>query len=187
MLLSSYQCRVEVFKCSPHSQEVGCVVELDQDISAVFPYLNAELKRCRYNPEGPTLEINYENRSVALHARRVAFGAVDGLTEAERVMDSVARLINETWERRHEITPSFRRGPCLSPLDIFQLLPGVNCRRCGEPTCLAFAAKLARENATVSQCAALAKPEHAAHRLQLAALLLEAGYEVPETWLTRVT
>ncbi len=187
MLLSDYKCKVEVFKCSPHSQEVGCVVELGQDISAAFPYLNAELKRSRYNPEGPTLEINYEDRGVALQARRVAFGAVDGIAEAERVMASIASLINDTWERHNEITPSFRRGPCLSPLDIFQLLPGVNCSRCGEPTCLAFAAKLARENAAVSHCAPLAKSEHAAHRLQLAALLLEAGYEVPKEWLAEPT
>ena len=181
-LLRDYEIKLEVFKCSPQAEEVGCLVELGQDIREVMPYLNAVLKRCRYNPDAPALEISHEGRGYALWAKRIAFGGVTGSGEAEQAMRSVQQLINDTWTRRRQIAPSCRKGPTLSPLELFQLLPGVNCGACGEPTCLAFAAKVARETATIGQCSSLARPDNAARRGKLAALLTEAGYDVPESW-----
>jgi len=179
-LLRGYEIRLEVFKCSPHSEAVGCLVDLHQDIREVMPYLNGVLKRCRYNPDAPALEISHEGRGFALWARRIAFGGVTCSEEAEHVMESLQQLINDTWARRDEITPSERRGPCLSPLAVFKLLPGLNCGECGEASCLAFAAKLAREKARLVQCVPLASPDHGERRAALVAMLLEGGYEAPQ-------
>jgi acetyl-CoA decarbonylase/synthase complex subunit gamma len=40
----------------------------------------------------------------------------------------------------------------LSGIEIFKLLPKTNCKECGEPTCLAFAMKLAAGKAELSLC-----------------------------------
>lgn len=40
----------------------------------------------------------------------------------------------------------------LKALDIFKLLPKTNCKKCGCPTCLAFAMKLAQKQTTLDQC-----------------------------------
>lgn len=40
----------------------------------------------------------------------------------------------------------------LKALDIFKLLPKTNCKKCGCPTCLAFAMKLAQKQANLDQC-----------------------------------
>ncbi|MEI6148125.1 MAG: (Fe-S)-binding protein, partial [bacterium] len=40
----------------------------------------------------------------------------------------------------------------LKALDIFKLLPKTNCKKCGSPTCLAFAMKLAQKQASLDQC-----------------------------------
>lgn len=40
----------------------------------------------------------------------------------------------------------------LSGLDIFKLLPKTNCKKCGMPTCLAFAMALAQKKANLDQC-----------------------------------
>ena len=40
----------------------------------------------------------------------------------------------------------------LSGLDIFKLLPKTNCKKCGQPTCLAFAMALAQKKARLDQC-----------------------------------
>lgn len=179
-LLQDYTVQLEVFKCSPHSEAVGCLVDLGQDIREVMPYLNAVLKRCRYNPDAPALEISHEGRGFALWPRRIAFGGVTCSEEAEQVMRSVQELINDTWARRDQITPSERKGPCLGPLALFKLLPGLNCGECGEASCLAFAARLSRENARLVQCVPLASSDHAERRTALVAMLTEAGYEAPE-------
>ncbi|GAH23787.1 unnamed protein product, partial [marine sediment metagenome] len=40
----------------------------------------------------------------------------------------------------------------LTGIEIFKLLPKTNCKECGEPTCLAFAMKLAAGKAELSAC-----------------------------------
>ena len=40
----------------------------------------------------------------------------------------------------------------LKALDIFKLLPGTNCKKCGEPTCLAFAVKLVGRDIEITKC-----------------------------------
>ncbi len=40
----------------------------------------------------------------------------------------------------------------LSGVEIFKLLPKTNCKKCGHPTCLAFAMKLAQRQATIDSC-----------------------------------
>jgi len=40
----------------------------------------------------------------------------------------------------------------LSALEIFKLLPKTNCKKCGQPTCLAFAMQLAMKKVSLSQC-----------------------------------
>ena len=40
----------------------------------------------------------------------------------------------------------------LTGLDIFKLLPKTNCKKCGMPTCLAFAMQLAQKKAKLDKC-----------------------------------
>jgi acetyl-CoA decarbonylase/synthase complex subunit gamma len=40
----------------------------------------------------------------------------------------------------------------LTGLDIFKLLPKTNCKKCGRPTCLAFAMQLAQKKASLTDC-----------------------------------
>ncbi len=40
----------------------------------------------------------------------------------------------------------------LSGLQIFKLLPKTNCKKCGRPTCLAFAMQIAQKKADLSEC-----------------------------------
>jgi len=40
----------------------------------------------------------------------------------------------------------------LSGLDIYKLLPKTNCKKCGSPTCLAFAMRLAMKKASLDEC-----------------------------------
>src|SRR3989304_8822410 len=40
----------------------------------------------------------------------------------------------------------------LTGLDIYKLLPKTNCKKCGRPTCLAFAMQLAQKKANLTDC-----------------------------------
>lgn len=43
----------------------------------------------------------------------------------------------------------------LSPIEIYKLLPGTNCKECGETNCMAFSAKLVNREATLEECTPL--------------------------------
>ncbi len=59
----------------------------------------------------------------------------------------------------------------LSPIEVYKLLPGTNCKECGETNCMAFAAKLVNREATLKECPPLLEPKHSASYEKLWALL----------------
>ena len=50
--------------------------------------------------------------------------------------------INETWDKRDRLTPSYEGQAKPRVLEILKLLPQTNCRDCGQPTCLVFAVRV---------------------------------------------
>ena len=183
MLLREYKFQLFAPKCNPSAEYANCLAALRDDIREVLPYLNATLKACQYNPEAPFLRFRQEGRVVVLRPRQAAISKVADAEAASQALDRVKDLINETWERREQITPSYRRAASLTALQLYRLLPGGNCGRCGEPTCLAFAVKLAAEEAALERCSPLLEEKHGEKRAALVGALLEAGYDVPEDWL----
>ena len=45
----------------------------------------------------------------------------------------------------------------LNVMELVKLLPRTNCKECGEVTCMAFAAKLAKGDARIEACRPLLK------------------------------
>ncbi|MCJ7821763.1 MAG: hypothetical protein MUQ26_01555 [Armatimonadetes bacterium] len=104
---------------------------------------------------------------------------MDDLDDARSILDELTVLINDTWKRRDEITPSHERRERLTALAIYKLLPRTNCRQCGLPTCLAFSVEIASEKRSIIQCAPLFDAPLKDKRDLLLTLLTDAGYQVP--------
>jgi acetyl-CoA decarbonylase/synthase complex subunit gamma len=66
----------------------------------------------------------------------------------------------------------------LSPIDIYKLLPKINCKECGEENCMAFATKIVNREINVDQCPPLLKKEHAKAYEQLKEMLKPPVKEV---------
>jgi ArsR family metal-binding transcriptional regulator len=66
----------------------------------------------------------------------------------------------------------------IKALDIFKLLPGTNCKRCGEPTCLAFAVKLVGHETDIMKCTPLFLEQNQDKQKVLLELLKDAGYNI---------
>ena len=73
-------------------------------------------------------------------------------TEAEKIVDWLKKEINQTWEGRDKIEPTFDRPPAPQMLEILKLLPKTNCKKCGEPTCMVFALRVIDEVKEVEDC-----------------------------------
>lgn len=182
MLLRGYD-KIETFfpPCHPGEVEtVTATAELTDDISPVFPYLNAIQKGTIYDPQRQTLNFKQGGRGITLYSRKALVTNLKDREEAEKFLERLRDLINKTYERREEIEPSYKSRAKLTVLDLYKLLPRTNCGECGEPTCMAFATKLVGEEVEVERCRPLFAAEYQEMRERLLGLLDEAGYAVPQ-------
>jgi ArsR family metal-binding transcriptional regulator len=138
--------------CMADEAKVRLVAHLSGDVTKVLPYLNAEMPGACYCADGPNLTFMKGYRLVTLSSRRIAIGKADEITDAWRLLAEIRDRINETWARRASITPSFEMRSKPPVLEIYKRLPRTNCRLCGEPSCMAFAAKLRLGEGKLSQC-----------------------------------
>jgi ArsR family metal-binding transcriptional regulator len=143
MLLRGYTKRIFRPACNPSFQSLHCIAELDQDVGEVLPYLNAELGGFEYFKDPPAVTFRTQGKIITVHPRRIAVNALKDEEEAEKILQWLKSEINETWEKRGGIEPSYEGMPKPKVLEILKLLPKTNCRRCGEPTCMVFAVRVA--------------------------------------------
>lgn len=165
--------------CHPGEVEwVRVDAELTDDISPVFPYLNAIVKGPVYDPQNQTLGFTLGGHGVTLYPRRIHVTRLRDDQEVQDSLEHLRRLINEVWTRRKEITPSYKTRAKLTALAIYAHLPKTNCGQCGEPTCMAFALKLLGEGKKLGQCVPLFSEACQERREKLIRLLGDAGYEI---------
>jgi len=176
MLLHDYKItRVGRSFCTPEWMAV--TAELSDDISEVFPYLNAVLKNAVYTPKVPSLNFKMETGLISLAPQEMSVGQVLREEDAVKVLDYLKGLINDTWQRRKSITPLYERKEEIKVKDVVDFLPKSNCRDCGLPTCFAFAVAILRGQKRLKDCSALSKPEFAEDKEALARLLGTVGSE----------
>jgi ArsR family metal-binding transcriptional regulator len=161
MLLSGYTKEVFRPECNPGFTSLHCHAHLNDDVAEVIPYLNAELGGFEYTSDPPSVTFRAQGKLITVHPRLIAVNALKDGQEAERILDWLVREINQAWEGRHRITPSHQSLPRPQVLKILMLLPRTNCRKCGQPTCMALAAIMAEGGKGAEDCPELA-PERGA-------------------------
>ena len=66
----------------------------------------------------------------------------------------------------------------LSPIDIYKVLPKINCKECGQDNCMAYATKIVNRELSIEQCPPLLKKENEKAYAKLKDLLKPAVKEV---------
>jgi ArsR family metal-binding transcriptional regulator len=143
MLLKSYSKEIFRPKCNPGFESLHCIARLDQDISEVLPYLNAVLGGFEYLTDPPAVIFRSQGKFITVHGREIAINALRDEDEADRILEWLKGEINTAWQDREKIEPSFEGTPKPKVIEILKLLPKTNCKECGEPTCMVFAARMA--------------------------------------------
>lgn len=143
MLLRSFTRGMFRPKCNHSFESVHCVAALDQDIAEVLPYLNTTLGGGDYLKSPPSLTLRVHGKLITLHSREIFINALKDEAEAEKILEWLKKEINDAWDNRQEIEPTFEAPPVPKWLDILKLLPRTNCGKCGQPTCTVFALRAA--------------------------------------------
>jgi ArsR family metal-binding transcriptional regulator len=164
MLLTSYRKKIFRPECNPGFESLHCIAHLEQDVSAALPYLNAVLGGFEYLKDPPAVTFRVHGKLITVHGDKIAINALESEAEADKILAWLKREINDAWENRNRITPSYEGTPKPRLIEILKLLPRTNCRECGQPTCMVFAAMVMEGAKGAADCPALsAEP---AERLQ---------------------
>jgi ArsR family metal-binding transcriptional regulator len=142
MLLTGYRKEIVRPECNPNFVSVHCIAHLDEDIGEALPYLNASLGGFQYVKNPPSVTFKAHGKLITVHSRQININALKEEAEADKILKSLIQEINEAWDRRAEIEPSYESQSSPSMLEILKLLPKTNCRECGEPTCMVFAIRV---------------------------------------------
>jgi ArsR family metal-binding transcriptional regulator len=152
MLLESYHLEIFNSACQPGAMNVHCFAHLDQDVGEALPYLNSVLGGFEYIKEPPSVTFKVHGKLITVHGRKIAINALKDEEQARKIVEWLKREINNAWENREKIVPSFKGAPRPQMIEILKLLPKTNCRECGEATCMVFAAMMADGVKGVEDC-----------------------------------
>lgn len=152
MLLESY-CK-EIFRpeCNPGFESLHCFAHLEQDVGKVLPYLNAELGGFEYVEEPPSVTFRSQGKIITVHPKMIAVNALKDEAEADKILEWLKREINEAWDKRASIEPSYDSAPRPQVFEILKMLPNTNCQKCGQATCMVFAAQAAEGGRSAEDC-----------------------------------
>lgn len=160
-----------VMDCIADPTKNRILAELWDHVDAVFPYLNAVVPNLMYSPGGNCITLKRGVRILTFYPHLAVMAKVDGEEDAEAQLRWFQALCNDIWRRRSDIEPCFERRQQLGHLDVYYLLPRLNCGDCGEPSCMAFAFRLLFGDRSLKDCPHLGEPDHAEGGRRLAELL----------------
>ncbi|TSA08338.1 MAG: hypothetical protein D4R73_08590 [Deltaproteobacteria bacterium] len=180
--LTDYRIK-KILPCIADETKIRAIVEFDDDLGEIMPYLNAVIPRGIYNHIERLLTFMEDGVMITLYPRQAAMAKARDEAHVKELMGRLRNLVNETYENRDAIEPSYEQRQKLKAVDIYKLLPGAihgrYCRQCGEATCLVFVAKLVSEEVNIARCRLLFTKEFEEKRRILLDILRAAGYCVP--------
>lgn len=150
--------------CMADEAKIRLTVHIGGDLTEVLPYLNAAMPQACFNPNSPSITFMEERRLITLYPRSVMIGKAEELVDEWRAIEHVRTLVNCVWAKRASISPSYKARSKPPVLELYKLLPQINCKACGDATCMAFAARLWNGTAAPSKCPPLYSREYSGLR-----------------------
>jgi ArsR family metal-binding transcriptional regulator len=150
---------VRTMPCLAEPGKIIVVGRPDRPIAEVEPFLNALLPNViTYNPGAGVMTLRRKPGFITLYPDQVMITQVRNVQEGLELLAALRDLLNQVWERRETIAPRAAPRRQARPLDVYALLPGTNCRACGEATCMAFAFALIQSQRRPEECPSLSDP-----------------------------
>jgi DNA-binding CsgD family transcriptional regulator/ArsR family metal-binding transcriptional regulator len=120
----------------------GAYFRLKSDLSFLFPYINTSIADTRYHDRPEYLQFFFEEIKCSLYPNELIAASFTDEASALSFFHRLMNFLEDLCKLRGTLQPDYRRYRPPSIIDILKMLPKSNCRACGYPTCMAFAAAL---------------------------------------------
>lgn len=146
---------IETSPCLAEEDKFKALTAASVNLNEVLPYLNRELENANYQQQANSLTFKKGIVGFTLMNEQINVTKFLNNTELYELLDWIKDVINDVYSRKDEIEPDYEAKKVMPVLAIFKLLPKTNCKKCGEPTCMAFAAKLNKLDGKIDECPVL--------------------------------
>jgi DNA-binding CsgD family transcriptional regulator/ArsR family metal-binding transcriptional regulator len=149
------------FRAAPGGPWQGFLVagfKMEDNIEPLFPYIHAVANKASLSVKPPYVRFVLDKTLCILYPDRGLATPFEDRAEATAFVARLVRFLTEIRAKGHEITPKYALAQRASVLDILKLLPKTNCRECGLPSCLAFAAMLSVQRTSPNRCPYMVPP-----------------------------
>jgi ArsR family metal-binding transcriptional regulator len=170
-LIWGYELEMISPPCVPGAEHWSAQARLETDINEVLPYLNSRFPGAQYDVKARVLIMKMDGKKCAFRPGLISAAPVADREEADKILNGLCGLVNETWKDRGSIEPSYEQKSSPSVMDLYRRLPRTNCKKCGYATCMAFAADLREGKTDLSCCPELTLDQYRENREALQALL----------------
>ncbi|MCP4108974.1 MAG: hypothetical protein GY749_26160 [Desulfobacteraceae bacterium] len=136
----------------------GAYFKLDNDVSLLFPHINAMLKEAGFHDRPEHIQFVLDDIRCTLYPDELIAASSIDQDQAVGFFKRFIDFINDLYAKKDTIKPNHKKIRQISAIDIYKLLPGTNCKECGFLTCLAFAAALSKAQTTPDRCPGFSSP-----------------------------
>ncbi len=164
---SKFRCII-AFPLDPSSDSAGidqssakiwsAAFRLDRDVSSLFPFINAEVEDALYYDNPAHVRFLLDGFRCFLYPDTVAVHFFESRAAAKEFIPGFLDFLNGVHSRKKDIRPNQNQIRHIPVTDILKILPKNNCKKCGYPTCMAFAADMARGRTIADKCPDLESP-----------------------------
>jgi ArsR family metal-binding transcriptional regulator len=164
-------------KMDATKEVLHAIATFTADISPALPYVNAELGGWDYDLTNQVLLLKLAaGKWITLHPHKIAMRGLRDQEEAQAMLNWIQGQINDIFARREAIKPRYESQAGLKIMEILKLLPMTNCKICGHPTCMAYAAALREGEISLQECTPLGEEKYREKREKLEAYLQSFGW-----------
>jgi len=141
------------------SPKLGVRFEVEQDLSVLFPYINATVEKAQLYNSPTRIQFIFEGAKwCTLYSHEIIAAAFKDYDHAHLFCERLVAYLNDIYENRQTIKPDYNTIEPLAAIDIYKLLPKTNCKNCGFASCLAFAAALSKGKTDSVNCPGFSDP-----------------------------
>ncbi|MFZ5645186.1 MAG: (Fe-S)-binding protein [Bacillota bacterium] len=158
-------------QCIAERDKIRLKADLTDDITEVLPYLNTVIKNAIFNRHAPLLSFSKDYRLIVLYPKHLTMAKAQNEADALQVLGWIKDFINDTWEKKATITPTYNKKARATVPQFYSWLPRTNCRECGEASCFAFATLMVTGKQSLENCKPLFTPEYIKSREALTGVL----------------
>jgi DNA-binding CsgD family transcriptional regulator/ArsR family metal-binding transcriptional regulator len=131
---------------------------LEDNIERLFPYIHAVAEKAVLSVKPPFIRFVLDRTLCILYPDRGLATPFEDRAEAAVFVDRLVQFLEEILAKAHAISPKYALTQRVSVIEVLKLLPKTNCRECGFPSCLAFAAMLSLQRTGSNRCPYMVPP-----------------------------